>query len=153
MKKRFRSPGRWYIKAMSRLTSNRLRQVFSLCVMTAFFCSQVFSCCIVNHKLGAFLKNAFATGTVSESAHACCPKTVAAPEKPGAPVPSGCCIQDANRKLPQIASDKAGTPDMTGLVVAVLPITVQDAPEAPAPRALRSGSSPPLYLTQLRLLI
>jgi hypothetical protein len=143
--------------AMSRFRHSQYKGALASLLIAVFFSSQAFSCCLVNHRLGQFILSSFTKHAGMSETHSCCPSARASneskgPERNGCQ-PTGCCIQDANQKLPQLASEQASVPDMTGLVLALLPMASMNAPSLPAPPDLQSGSSPPVYLTTLRLLI
>ncbi|MDB5047455.1 MAG: hypothetical protein JWO30_526 [Fibrobacteres bacterium] len=143
--------------AMSWISRNQYRGVFASLLIAVFFSSQAFSCCMVNHRLGQFIISSWTKHAGMAATHSCCPpaKTSAGNQdasKPG-PMPSGCCIQDSNQNFPQMVSEHVPVPDMTGLVVALLPMVSLDAPGFPVPQCLQTGASPPVYLTTLRLLI
>lgn len=150
---------------MARKWANRYRGIFSSLLMTVFFASQVFSCCLVNQKLAHFLETAFTGNAFQETAsHSCCPHAStgsAGAEKPAGPDHDaardthhqGCCIQDANAKLPQIPSEAMPAPVMPEQLLGFLSVSILDLPSLPARPDLRSSSGPPVYLTQLRLLI
>lgn len=143
---------------MERMGGNHTRGVLASVLIAVFFSSQVFSCCIVNHRLGEFLRSAWSGRHTLAAAHACCPRAESAGAKHEAPTPAsqptGCCIQDANQKLPQAASEQVPLPNMTGLVVAMVPRpSPTQAPVFPVPPRLQSRSSPPAYLTHLSLLL
>ncbi len=125
-------------------------------LVALFFSSQVFSCCVVNHRIGQFLLSALTNHADAPAIHSCCPPSQAARtgEAPhDSATKTGCCIQDSNQRLPQMVSEQAPVPDMTGLMVGLLPILPVDAPSTPKAPELQSRSSPPVYLAQLRLLI
>jgi hypothetical protein len=153
-------PDRWYIKAMTRFRNHRYNSAFASVLVAVFFASQAFSCCLVNHRLGQFAMSLWAANNRNPSAHSCCPATQPSRENRNSDsaanktcAKSGCCIQNANQKLPQMPSEQIPVPDMTGLALALLPMVSLDAPSLPTPPDLQSRSSPPVYLTHLRLLI
>jgi hypothetical protein len=136
----------------------------AMVVMLVFLGSQVFACCLVNQRIGHFLVTAFANQKDSQvPTHSCCPKPLnAAPvhsaagdqtQKSDATQHKDCCIQDANQRLPQIPSEMVLVPGLPALVVRILPLATIDLPIFPNRPNLHSASSPPLYLTQLRILI
>jgi hypothetical protein len=128
-------------------------------LLLVFFGSQVFSCCLVNQRLGQFLKTAFTARAQTQMAgHSCCPKSSEpASDAQGAGQDAsrhqGCCIQDANQKLPQIPSEQAQVPVLPDLVIGILAKLDCELPRIPVRPDLLVASSPPVYLTQLRLLI
>ncbi|MEO7426696.1 MAG: hypothetical protein ABI036_16015 [Fibrobacteria bacterium] len=142
---------------------NRFKGAFVTALMAVFFASQAFSCCHVNQLLGRFVLSSLSPKAGIPENHACCPASRSAQERHASDAgtndsshtgsKSGCCIQDANQKLPQMASEQVPVPDMTGLVLALLPLASVYAPYLPPPPDLQSRSGPPVYLTTLRLLI
>ncbi len=147
-----------YNMNMARFNFHRYRTVTASLLMLVFLGSQIFSCCLVNERLGNFVKATFATHEVSQPpAHSCCP-TPSPTETKNQPTsaPSqhkDCCIQDANQRLPQIPSEHAAVPSMPDLVISLLPSFPLQARSIPARPSLFTSSGPPVYLTQLRLLI
>jgi hypothetical protein len=92
------------------------------------------------------------------ASHACCPKPKNSDSEPKKPISDasqhqGCCIQDANQRLPQIPSEQISAPEMPAMVVALLPDLALELPRISILPEQNSSSSPPVYLTQLRLLI
>jgi hypothetical protein len=149
-------PDSSYIMDMMCLRKNQYRGLFASLLIAVFFSSQAFSCCLVNQRLGQFIMSSWTKHAGVSATHSCCPSKQASNQR-NAPdntaSKNGCCIQDANQKLPQMASEHLPVPDMTGLVLALLPMISLDAQSLPTPPSLQSRSSPPVYLTNLRLLI
>jgi hypothetical protein len=152
---------------MAGFRRSRFKGAFVTALTAVFFASQAFSCCHVNQLLGRFVLSSLSPKTGIPHNHACCPASRSAQARPASDAKTdaashtgsnagskgGCCIQDANQKLPQMASEQVPVPDMTGLVLALLPLASVDAPCLPPPPDLQSGSGPPVYLATLRLLI
>lgn len=149
----------WYIIGMIRQLLHRYQQTMAMVLMLVFLGSQIFSCCLVNQRIGQFLAMAFTSDKTAQApAHSCCPKPTKAGESDHASKsdPSqhkDCCIQDANQRLPQIPSEMVLAPGLPEWVVRILPLAAIDLPAFPPRPDLRSASDPPLYLTQLRILI
>jgi hypothetical protein len=149
----------WYIIGMIRQRLHRYQQTMAMVLMLVFLGSQIFSCCLVNQRIGQFLATAFTSKNIAQApAHSCCPKPAktAGSDRASKSDPSQhkeCCIQDANQRLPQIPSEMVLAPGLPEWVVRILPIAVIDLPVSPNRSALRSASDPPLYLTQRRILI
>ena len=142
---------------MSWIRKNRYRGLFASLLIAVFFASQAFSCCLVNRKLGQFILSSLIRQSGMSVAHSCCPSAQTSNEgheshNTGSQS-GGCCIQDSNQKLPQMSSEQSPVPDLAGPVIDLLPMLTLDAPSLPTPPSLQSRSSPPVYLTNLRLLI
>lgn len=151
---------RLYIMDMTWLHKNQYRKVFASFLVLFFFGSQAFSCCLVNRQMSDYLKAGLASfmpDAMGTPSHSCCPSKqapVASHSSHGTSESSGCCIQDANSKLPQVASEGVIQPSFNPMVIERLPLV--DAGQPPtmfkaAPKIALSG--PPLYLTHLQLLI
>jgi hypothetical protein len=143
-----------------RLHKTRFRKVSAAFLVLFFFSSQAFSCCLFNQQIGDYLKSSLAAilpFTTEPDAHACCPSKEdpkGAHGKQGTSESSGCCIQDANAKVPQIASDGVIQPSFPTLVVAHLaPLDIGKSTRHFAISPRESLSDPPLYLTHRQLLI
>lgn len=131
----------------------RHQGIFSLLLAVLFFGGQVFGCCLVNHQLGRLLASAWEKRAPAAE-HSCCPATHAArSEKNDCAGPQGCCIQDAGKKSPQLVSESSHLPNLDGVVIAILRTTPAASISFALPSHPLSSSGPPVYLTQLRLLI
>ena len=126
------------------------RAVSASLLAAIFFAAQAFACCHANREIGRAVTSLFAHP--APAAHACCAKAASAPvpEKPGCE--KECCIQDAGRNAPQLASEAVPAPAFP-LAVAFLTL-----PRAPAPVPARcdapiKDTGPPVYLRTLRLLV
>jgi hypothetical protein len=160
LKQRLGNTDIWYIMGMFCLQRGSFRKAFALFMALAFFGSQAFSCCLVNRRMvdsfAATLTALLPTAAGAPS-HSCCPSKNA----PGIPHgkqdgahSNGCCIQDANSKVPQIASEGIVAPAPSTLVLEQL--AGSDAGSAKPLFARVSHHpvfSPPLYLSHRQLLI
>lgn len=140
------------------------QKTFAMALVGILVLGQIFSCCLVNQKIGRFVqvtlqsiyfKNSLTTQTTM---HSCCVKL--ANDKNSSPQRNqdqmkhkDCCIQDANDRTPQIASEQVSIPAMFDKIEGNLLVTLEAASKAPELPNLRSSSYPPLFLTQLRILI
>lgn len=144
--------------AMSWLHRVSVRRLSASFLVLFFFSSQAFSCCLFNQRMGDYLKSTLASvfpQTPASTAHSCCPKKQEAPsnhEDQGTGT-KGCCIQDANAKLPQIASDGLIAPTFPPWVVERLARAESSRPVRTLALTLPSQAAPPLYLAHLQLLI
>ena len=137
---------------------NRNRKTFSLLLVLVFFSSQAFSCCLVNHKMGHFVRSWFTEHSAlnaSELTHSCCPShaTQSTPNDKASAQATGCCIQDANLKVPQLASEPMTPPILYSHIVSINAIPSVESYELPSLINTHYSSDSPLYLTSLRLLI
>jgi hypothetical protein len=144
---------------MQPLRHRRLQGPIALALAALFFASQAFSCCYANQRIGRALASVFAVAAAkpaaAPSAHSCCPRPENAPAQAGHSgcAKGGCCIQDANQRVPQLASAPVSVPDLSGLAVAWLPAPALEPVSAAFVPQGKTGSGPPLYLRTLRLLV
>jgi hypothetical protein len=126
-------------------------EAMSLLLLAAFFAAQAFACCQANARFGRVVASWFAPAPAP--VHACCAKTAPAAHAPGKPdCARECCIQDAAKHAPQLASAPSEVPGLCGALAFSLPLPALRAADAmrPAPVA---DTGPPLYLRTLRLLV
>lgn len=147
---------------MSWLHGNRFRKVSSAFLVLFFFGSQAFSCCLVDRRMGDWLEAglaALAPESVPTETQACCPskqgRTAKAPQgHPDRAESTGCCILDAKSKAPQIGSEGLIQPSFPVLVLERLrPLAAEPTGAGPVPTPRIALSHPPLFLTNLQLLI
>lgn len=151
---------------MKALRGNAVQKLFASTLVAVLLLGQIFSCCLVNQKLGQFVFTTFSDITsidkkanVSSPLHECCAKRVASARE----VTNGntqdqvkhkdCCIQDANLRLPQIASEPISAPPLLAIIIGNIPVTPFTMLDAPTIPHLQFSSGPPLYITQLRFLV
>ncbi len=137
---------------MQAIRNHQFRRSLCLFLLLVFFGNQAFGCVTVNKKMVHFISQKLfskSSNNFSEN-HSCCAKQSSSiPSAMG----KGCCVQDANIRLPQIVSEQITLPDMPLMVIATLPLPVTDKfTFQPEFRKLISAN-PPLYLTSLQLLI
>ena len=149
-------PSPWYSWGMRGLRHRRLLAPVSLLVAVLFFAVQAFACC---YAPGRMVRAQAARSIVSSPEHACCAKRAAPAESPASPAApekrgcgQGCCIQDAAKHAPQLASAPVEAPALAASFVRPAPLPVFPLPSRNLP-ATASDSGPPLYLRTLRLLV
>ncbi len=148
----------WYIIRMRTLRRKVIQGPMALTLLLVFFTSQAFSCCLVNQKLSHFISSWLRFhSSVQTAEHSCCTKQSKA-NTASQPIQNNskhqdCCIQDANQRLPPMPSLATDIPALPTVIIAHVTALIQiDSAYAFLPHPLLV-SRPPLYITQLQILI